>query len=430
MELTLEDTLKHSREKKESKLLISNGFLAEIPDLHEYEWIEELKIINNKITQIDSKKLPPKLKKLDLGKNNIEKVESVDLVPSIETLNLSHNKLVEFDGEQFPNLKILHIAFNDIVVFTFPPNIVELTIKRNRIKYLSDLPNTMKIFDCGDNDLTDLPNMNEGLEKIDFSSNRLTAFPYFPDSVTLIIGSSNKIKNVFFLPASLQNLELRDNHISTIACPLPYGLITLDLAENLITDMPILPKNIQEINLNNNRINEFGAIPDSVKSIDISNNLLQDDPRIFIPDDVELICDNNLFNIESDDNNDTTYKQNYTSYDNKDNIGTLHGINNDSDDDKLSDMEGFWSTDYPTRSYYFDNDLDYKPSTSTSTYNYNSSTNYNNNSSTTYNYNTTYKPNYTNYGNYSNYTPSKTNYKFKSSNPNYISVNYKKNIVV
>jgi len=415
MELSLEDILKQSREEKENKLIIPNGFLTEIPDLHEYDWIEELKISNNKITNIDSSRLPPKLKVLDLGKNNIEFVDPKDILPSIETLILSYNKLIEFDGERFPNLRILYVSFNDIVVFTYPPKIVELTVKRNRIKYLSDLPNTLKIFDCSDNDLSDMPSMNDGLEKIDFSSNRLMSIPYFPDSVTYICGTSNKIKNVFFLPSSLQYLELRDNHISTVSCPLPQGLITLDFAENLITEMPVFPRNIQEINLNNNRITEFGAIPDSVKSIDISNNCLQEDPRIFIPDDVKLLCDNNYFNTQSDDD---------------DKIGGLLSVNLDSDDDKSTDAEGFWATDYPTRSYYFDNDLDYKPSQTT--YNYN--TTYK--PSTTYNYNTTYKPNYTSYTNYtstnytSSYTPSKTTYKFKSSNPNYISANYKKNIVV
>lgn len=424
MEPLLEDILKESREKKDAKLHILTGYLSEIPDLHEYDWIEELKIYNNKIIKINASRLPPKLKKLELGKNCIELVEPTDLIPSIEMLNLSHNKLVEFDGERFHHLKILYVAFNDIEIFTFPPNIVELTTKQNKIKHLPEFPKSLRIFDCSDNDLSELPDMNDGLDKIDFSSNKLMAFPYFPDSVTLICGTSNKIKNVFFLPLSLQYLELRDNHINNISCPLPQGLLTIDLAENLITELPDFPKNVQEVNLNNNRIFEFHAIPDSITSLDISNNCLETDPRIFINDSVKLLCDNNNFNDKDDDRDDE-----------------FSNINFNIDDDKGSDAEGFWSSDYPsssyTKNYYFDSDLDYKPTPQV--YDYKPSTSYQSNydykPSTSYQSTYNYKPTTTyynrpSYTSYTSYTPSKTTYKFKSSNPNYISANYKKNIVV
>lgn len=416
MDKSLEDTLKESRDKKDSRLYILNGFLAEIPDLHEYVWVDELKIHNNKIKKIERSKLPPNLKKLDLYKNCVETIEPDDLVPTIDFLNLSHNQLIEFDGERFPTLKTLYLAFNDIITFTFPPNIVELSIKRNHIKSLLDFPNSLKIFDCSDNDLTDLPSMNEGLDKIDFSSNKLTSLPFFPNSVTHICGSTNKIKNVFFLPQSLKYLELSDNHLSGIICQLPQGLLTLELSDNMIAEMPDLPKHIKEINLNNNRINEFKGIPDSVETIDISNNCLEDDPRLYVNEKVELLCDNNYFNTQSDDE--------------KNSIKLNFGDSDDDKDDKWSDMEGFWSTEIKGNSknngYMSDNDLDYKPYLSTynftppSTYNFTSTT-----KNTSYINNPFYSTNSTNLT-----STSKTNSKFKSSNPNYISVNYKKHIVV
>ena len=140
----MEELLKASREKKNIRLYLSNMGLSEIPDLHEFSWIEELNLNNNMIVSIIKDKLPPNLKQLEICNNKLEEISANDLRDSVNRLIVTNNKIKEFKGNAFYNLTDLHIGLNELTDFTFPPKIVNLDVKKNYLIALPKFPEYLK----------------------------------------------------------------------------------------------------------------------------------------------------------------------------------------------------------------------------------------------------------------------------------------------
>jgi len=418
-ERSLETILQRAISTLSKELLLQCMHLTEIPDLSDCVWVEKLNLGNNKITKLDKKKLPPNIKILELYQNKLQTISGYDIPTSVEDLNLLFNDISEFDGSTFTNIKRLYISNNKTKKFIFPPNCTNVDISNNDINDIGDFPDSLKKLDCSNNNLSKFGKINRAIVKIDFSCNN---FDDFPDCSLLgklifIDGSKNGISEIDNLPSGLDVLIMKDCKLTKINCVLPPSLTAVNLSDNLLTEMPDLPTNIDEIDLSDNRINDLKDIPDSVKILDVSNNCLTE-----IPDELKKRKDLKL-----------DYKKNFI------------GDNSDGSD---NEFDLFWSTGGNTYK------KDTVPATTPTTYGNTHGTDRVVDSSATTYYGssppTTYyggSPpmgyggnnwggNY--YGGYHgghgrwkfNHQSIVINTKAKKSNPNYVSLKSKKNIVV
>ncbi|QKF94234.1 leucine-rich repeats putative ribonuclease inhibitor-like protein [Fadolivirus algeromassiliense] len=401
MERTLDVLLTKSRLTKDSKLLLQCLHLNELPDLSAYTWVYELNLGNNNISKIERSKFPPNLTVLELYQNKLTTISVNDIPEGVTDLSVSSNSITEFDGSLFTNLKKLILSSNDTITFKYPPNITGLDISNNSLRKIDDFPQNLVEIDCSNNFLSMLPKLNDKLTKIDMSHNEISIFPEFPDTTIMISASTNKICEVKKLPSGIEELDLKDNKINTIDCILPPSLTTLNLCDNLLTEMPDLPTNIEDVDISNNRISELKEIPESVRILDVSDNMLTE-----IPDELKkrpklkFSCHKNL----CDDN---------------------------SDDDEF-DYETFWSRgksstpiNTTNTSYQQYSGTGYKLSDYSSSPQYTTTHYYQGRPYTSYNFNSSYIDRLR--GEMSSVY---ANSKAKKSNPNYVSIRNKKNIIV
>jgi hypothetical protein len=374
-----------SKETKDKRLFLSCLNLNEIPkELEDFTWVEELNLSVNNLKIIQKERLPPNLKVLLLCQNFIEKIKDTDLHSNIIKLDLSNNRLNSFDGSQFLNIQKLYLCYNMITLFKFPPNVIKLDITGNYLIGLTDFPKSLKNINISSNKMIKkFPKMNYGLKKINFAFNNFYKFPKLPDSVICVNGDSNNISNINKLPSSIEILEMKHNNIHKLNCTFPPSLICMALNNNELIEIPSLTTNIKEIYINNNRLVKLPEIPDSVEILDISDNFISMDelPDELLKRNIKLNCSKKIT-----DNIDYFWNLNSTT-----------PLNNHVNKSNYNN-EFIHSQKYSQ----FDNKF-------------------------LYNVNGNY---YGNYNYHNNYSFSFRNPKAKNNNPNFISVNNTKHIVL
>ena len=160
--------------------------LESIPDLTQYEGVEELILSQNNIVSVETGKLPRNVKKLDLCDNQVSELVNFTGCDKLEYLWLRNNRIQSFNPANLPeNLQVLNIENNQL---THMPNVsrchklVGLYLSSNQITNI---------------DLNELP-LN--IETLDMSGNKVTEVQNFADK------------------RKLQTFDLRGNHIARIYC--------------------------------------------------------------------------------------------------------------------------------------------------------------------------------------------------------------------
>lgn len=394
--MNLDLILRGNKGGRNENLFLNTYHLDEIPDLSTFEWVKNLSIMNNKITEIKVEHLPPNLEQLDLQKNDIDELKIDKPIKSLKVLNLSYNSIGEFDGSMFPNLVNLEISNNALIEFKdYPPNIEELNIAGNNISELGDFPKSLKKILAEANSLEVLPEMNDGLEHVDFDNNEFVEFPEFPDSVEHIDFNYNNVSTIDHLPEKLKYFSIFNNAVEKINCELPDLIEEIDLSNNSLDDMPTLPPNSKKVDISNNTIYELVDIPESVEEFDCSDNIILDIPQeLLLRKNLKISCrDNNAFGLEQD----------------------VTEVNGDADDDPFEAFSGVGHR-------LGNNTQPYRP-------HYTSGTTYNN---THYGNNYGFGGHGVHYGSGYNVARSNpfANAKTKDDNPDYVSILCKKKVTV
>lgn len=133
--------------------------------------------------------------------------------------------------------------------------LVELSIDKQEIKEIKNLPPNLKILSLHKNEIKDIPEgaLNEGLEKLDISKNEIT-----------------KLENI---PISIIELECEDNEIEICELEKNINLERLIIHKNLITEFPTINSSIiKKINISHNYITKIISLPESLIELDASYN--------------------------------------------------------------------------------------------------------------------------------------------------------------
>lgn len=152
--------------------------------------------------------------------------------------------------------------------------LANLWCQHNRIKKLSNLPNTLIGINCSHNKLTELPNnLPNSLEYINCTYNEITSLPEkLPNLLRVMDCSHNKITKLnhkFKLPDSLQEIWCENNKIISLPKKLPTSLKMIYCNDNIIKKIHI--ENMKQ--LTNLRI--FECYGNDLE--DVSLSLLSDD---------------------------------------------------------------------------------------------------------------------------------------------------------
>ncbi|CAM3756685.1 Leucine-rich repeat domain-containing protein [Bordetella sputigena] len=103
--------------------------------------------------------------------------------------------------------------------------------------------------------LRELPPVLPAVFSLDISNNRITALPVLPCDIQFLLASGNRIKELTNpLPSQLVVLDLSHNALTSLPETLPTRLIRLDVQNNRLSSLPLkLPRELRIFNVASNR---------------------------------------------------------------------------------------------------------------------------------------------------------------------------------
>jgi hypothetical protein len=121
----------------------------------------------------------------------------------------------------------------------------------------------------------------------------LTELPLIPQNIDDLDCHDNKIKVINTLPSKIKYLWCQQNRLTEIKS-LPEKLKTFYCGDNKLACLPKLPKYLNILSCYNNQLTKLPALPDELKVLDCVNNKLMYLPEL--PDTVTwLTCSDNVY---------------------------------------------------------------------------------------------------------------------------------------
>lgn len=120
-----------------------------------------------------------------------------------------------------------------------------------------------------------------GLSSLDVSNNALTSIPVLPAGISTLNVSDNQLSALQNLPPSLSVLNANTNQISILPNSFPATLTSLDLyGNNLTTFNATLPQNLMHLFVSKNQISTLPTLPNSILNLYCQDNQLTSLPNL------------------------------------------------------------------------------------------------------------------------------------------------------
>jgi Leucine-rich repeat (LRR) protein len=225
------------------------------------------------------------LQYLKATSNNISDLKPLASLSELRSLYLYNNNIIDITALRgLANLQVVYLSQNyisDISVLKDLQNLADLSLVKNNIRDISalkDLSN-LRILNLSDNQintidaLADKPN----LETLYLAHNEIShpnAAATFPVTLNTLDLSYNNIQDLYALGQMAVNT-------SSLITPEHHGLVTLNVANNLLTSFSYLSgfKNLQTIDLSGNMITDLSLVVDlpvTVTSLNFEDNIIRD----------------------------------------------------------------------------------------------------------------------------------------------------------
>ena len=234
-------------------LKITGENIDKIPnELCEFDWLETLTIERSNICVLDN------------------------LPPNIKTLNCYYNKIKILDGSIIPDsVNILTFTHNSTIkVVGLKDGIRELNLSSNKLIQINcKIPSTVLTLDVSFNGfLNVLPQFGDHLRVLNIASTSIHNIDDMNDGVQILDSCKCNFDKINKLPKDLIIWKSYTSDISEINCEFPLNLIELDLFNNCLKKVPILPNTIKSIDLARNGLTEIPIFPFTVESVDLKDN--------------------------------------------------------------------------------------------------------------------------------------------------------------
>ena len=242
-----------------------NNLLPE--DFQNFNALTEINLTSNKITWIDDGLFSPtihsNLEVILLSDNVIETMPSLNGFNSLRTLDVSINLLQNFTVGNLSSLKNLDVSYNNL----------------NEMPVLTNILSTLKVFRITNNNVTSVPlgyfDKTPALEELDLKLNHIREISlgnlFHLVSLNLFNNDLQNMPRITQNLTSLRTMVLDSNEISQI----PEGYFNkVPLLQKLImSNNPLVTfncsglSNLKELRLNKTIMNEFPNITDCFQSL-------------------------------------------------------------------------------------------------------------------------------------------------------------------
>ena len=260
-----------------------------------------------------------------LACNNNQLTNLPDLPNTLTSLTCSNNQLVALPNALPAGLKTLFCLSNKLTQLpTLPNSLATLYCQENQISCLPALPSSLSVLYLDADKISCLPtaiadlkvynakgNLVEGMGacvkisnpvlltaiKNNCSAcfdncNNLTPYAFTLTYLSLDGLPTNSLNGIEHFK-SLQNLSCRYAQLESLPDNLPNSLLRLDVQNNKITSLPILPPNLQFLQLAQNKITKIDSLPAALNQLYCNNNLITFLPKL-PPTLTVLDCSYNL----------------------------------------------------------------------------------------------------------------------------------------
>jgi len=235
-------------------LICSQNNLTELPELAIIlKVLETLECSNNNLKYLP--KLPESLKKLICSYNNFKILKQF-------VVKETDSKITDIGNNISPNsavvslVKYTYALLCNSIIFKGPkpgPNI------NNRIEYLEplQLPNGLKLFECNNSFLSEVPDFPDTLETLCISENNISELPAFPKSLTKLYAFNNNISELPQIHKQIKKLYIHNNPIKYISADNYNIMRTLYMCNNSLVPDINISNTLFYNNSNSKNYNEF-----------------------------------------------------------------------------------------------------------------------------------------------------------------------------
>ncbi|EGP4636856.1 leucine-rich repeat domain-containing protein [Escherichia coli] len=147
--------------------------------------------------------LPEWIEMLSLIHNELD---SIHVPESCKELEVDFNNLTEFP--QVPDGITLISVNNNLIshIDSFPPKIEKIFISHNKLSQIPAIPDTTAVFDCGCNKIQEIRYFPKNLKEARIGYNNIEVVPAIPGNLKLLFMECNPIKEAFLMPWTLTGI--------------------------------------------------------------------------------------------------------------------------------------------------------------------------------------------------------------------------------
>jgi len=227
---------------------VSYSGLYTIPEMAARTTVKELNAAGNRIYVLWEESIPPAIQDLNLEDNCLGSDGLIDWPSSLVKLNLSKNPFTSVDQSFFSANFLLQ----------------ELNLSNTNLRGIDVLPPNLRILNVSNTDIEVIPTLPASMVRIEARNTRLQSIQPLPPNLEYADFSSNNLRSGN-LPSSwgksLKTLILSRNKLTHWLKKLPPTLVTLNLARNSLTEIGVVPENLQLLNI---RMNKLYSVPESL----------------------------------------------------------------------------------------------------------------------------------------------------------------------
>lgn len=179
--------------------------------------------------------------------------------------------------------------------------------KKDEITYIPPLPKSLEFLNIESTNITELPELpNKLIYLTSDNNNNLTTIKNIPKSLKLLVSTNSMLKGLPDISESnLKFINLSCNWTLGKISDLPKTLKYINCYNCGLTKMPKLPEGIEDINFGFNNIKDIGYLPSSLININLKENHIRELPKlIHLNNLVSFECQNNKITYVPDLNPD------------------------------------------------------------------------------------------------------------------------------
>ena len=205
---------------------------------------------------------------------NISKLPDLSLFKRLIMLICNDNRLEELPPLDHLFVSRVECSGNRLTELPRMPDILgALECANNRLTEFPDLSNVDRLrgLDISGNFLREMPSLSP-VQTLNVANNLLTQLPPLWPELSNLYANGNMLESLPALPSNLRLLEISHNQVENLP-DLPESLTWLQAKHNRLTQLPVLPDGLSVLWVSGNQIAQLPEqLPTGLRHLDVSHN--------------------------------------------------------------------------------------------------------------------------------------------------------------